>query len=103
MRLYDLSQDAEEDLRDILRYTLKKWGREQVGRYRDQLLKALNSIARAENPARHFSERLPDVLVAKCEHHYIFYSLYNGRRPLILALFHERQDIVARLAHRLDG
>ena len=103
MRLYDLSQDAENDLREILRYTLKEWGREQVERYRQTLVQKLDSIARAETPARQFSENIPDVFVTKCEHHYIFYTIHNRSRPLIVALFHERQDIVARLTNRLEG
>ena len=37
MASYDLTLAAEEDLRDIWRYTLETWGSEQADKYLDQL------------------------------------------------------------------
>jgi antitoxin HigA-1 len=34
MQPYELSKDAEEDLREVARYTRKKWGKEQLAEYR---------------------------------------------------------------------
>ena len=101
MRLYDLTEDAENDLREILRYTLKQWGAPQVRRYQQTLVRKLEAIAHGEVAVRRFSGNLPDVFVTKCEHHYIFYITQARPRPLVIAFFHERQDIVARLADRL--
>jgi toxin ParE1/3/4 len=103
MRRYDLAKGAETDLRDILRYTLKEWGVQQVRYYQCLLTAKLDSIAAGEVSARQFSKNLPEVLVTRCEHHYVFYTAQNRARPLIIAILHERQDLVARLADRLDG
>ena len=34
MTTYELSKDAEDDLRKVARYTLDTWGREQLAEYR---------------------------------------------------------------------
>ena len=101
MRLYDLTREAENDLRDILLHTLKEWGPQQVRRYQHALTSKLEAIARGEVIERHFSKNLPTVFVAKCEHHFIFYTTQNRDWPLVLAILHEKQDIVVRLLDRL--
>jgi len=78
MRLYDLTFEAENDLHGVLLYTLKEWGPQQVRRYQHALTSKLEAIARGEVIPRRFSENLPTVFVAKCEHHFIFYT---GPKP----------------------
>jgi hypothetical protein len=36
-----------------------------------------------------------------CEHHYVFFTKPPGAPVLILAVLHERMDLVARLKQRL--
>ena len=44
----------------------------------------------------------PELLVAHCEHHYIF-CLPRKRAPaLIVAILHARMDLMTRLAERLE-
>ena len=52
---------------------------------------------------RSFSERYPQVRVTRCEHHYVFYGQPEGQKSLIIAVLHERMDVVARLYDRLEG
>lgn len=101
MRHYDLTEGAENDIRQIVRYTLQQWGERQVRRYEKTLTAKLQSLIKGDVAARPFSENLSDVLVTQCEHHYIFYITRKRQRPLIIAILHERQDIVARLADRI--
>jgi len=40
-------------------------------------------------------------LLTHYEHHYIFYCTREDQPPLILAVFHERMDLMQRLKKRL--
>lgn len=102
MRTYDLTDEAVNDLREIVRYTLKQRGETQVRRYQKALTDRLEAVAKGEVVKHTFSNNLPDVYVTRCEHHYIFYTTRNRARPLILAILHERRDIVTRLVERLE-
>jgi toxin ParE1/3/4 len=54
-------------------------------------------------PVKTFSERYPQVRVARCQHHYAFYVHPEAQKPLILAVLHEQMDLLARLGERLSG
>lgn len=101
MPVYELTPQAESDIRDIIRYTLERHGETQALRYNKAMEKRFCEIAEKAAPSRAFSDRLPQVLVARCEHHYIFYSHPEGKPPRIIAVLHERMDIVSRLKNRL--
>ncbi|WP_031433637.1 type II toxin-antitoxin system RelE/ParE family toxin [Methylomarinum vadi] len=102
MLTYELTAAAEEDLRTIARYTLKEWGETQLWRYADLLEKRMEAIAEGAAHSRTFSKRFPEVWVTRCEHHYIFYLHPQGRVPQIIAVLHEKMDLVQRLKHRLE-
>ncbi len=82
MRNYDLTDEAESDLRQIIRHTLEAIG--------NQTLVGMT-----------FSDNLPAIRVVKSQHHYIFYTLQNHPRALVLAFYHERQNLVVQLEKRL--
>lgn len=102
MRPYDLTPSALDDLKEIARYTLTTWGKKQSLTYADLLEKHFCAIAARTAYGRTFSKRYPQILVSRCEHHYIFYLHPEGKPPCILAILHERMDIVNRLKNRLD-
>ncbi|MGR8981713.1 MAG: type II toxin-antitoxin system RelE/ParE family toxin [Gammaproteobacteria bacterium] len=101
MLLYELIPSAEEDLKDIARYTLKQWGTAQSLHYAGLLEKHFREIAARTAHSRTFSQRYPQVKVSRCEHHYIFYIHANEKPPRIIAVLHERMDMLAQLKHRL--
>lgn len=101
MRLYILTQLAAGDLKDIARYTLNEWGKKQSLRYASLLEKRFQEIAAGAAISRSFSSLYPQIQVTPCEHHYIFYVHDDGERPCILAVLHERMDLVSRLQDRL--
>ncbi|WP_240002209.1 hypothetical protein [Photorhabdus sp. S14-60] len=47
------------------------------------------------------SEFFPALRMARCEHHYVFCLPRKDAPALIVAIFHERMDLLARLADRL--
>jgi plasmid stabilization system protein ParE len=102
MQPYLLTPSAEDDLKDIARYTLKQWGKKQSLQYAGMLERRFLEIADRSSFSRSFSERYPQIQVTRCEHHYIFYIHPEGKRPCIIAVLHERMDKLAKLENRLD-
>ncbi|MBI1194840.1 MAG: type II toxin-antitoxin system RelE/ParE family toxin [Gammaproteobacteria bacterium] len=101
MGSYELSKDAERDLREIAHYTLNRWGREMLRQYRDGLKVTFEAIASNDVPRRSFSKTLPELLVTKYGRHYIFYVTDSLPKPVIIGVIHESRDIVNRLDERL--
>ena len=101
MQAYDLTPAAAADLRSIARYTLREWGARQQQRYARQLEACCRAIGEDDAVSRTFSDRHPQVRVTHCRRHYIFHMRPPGRRPLIIAVLHERMDLLARLERRL--
>lgn len=98
---YDLTPAAEADLREIARYTLRQWGVRQQQHYARLLAGCFLGIAERSVRTRSFSERYPQVQVTRCEHHYVFFLYTGGQKPLIIAVLHERMDMLARIGERL--
>lgn len=51
---YKLTTHAEQDLRDIARYTIDKWGMAQAERYEAILSKRFQEIAKGVVTPKHF-------------------------------------------------
>jgi len=98
---YSLTQQAERDIEDIARYTLKQWGKDQSMRYAGMLERCFREIATGAVYSRSFSGSYPQVKVCHCEHHYIFYIHPDKKPPIIIAVLHERMDMLVRLKKRL--
>ena len=100
---YDITPAARQDIRGIWIYTAKQWGERQADRYTGRLEMCFQGLAEGRTRSRSFSERVPQVRVTRCQHHYIFYVQPEGRKPLVIALLHERMNMLARLGERLSG
>ena len=108
---YRLTVDAENDLREIARYTRKEWGQAMFQEYRTGLRKTFEAIGKHQVLSRSFSDIHPELLVTKFKHHFIFYltdsidsadSTDIAGIPTIIGIIHERRNIVARLSERLS-
>ena len=102
MPLYKLTNEDEQDLREITRYTLDNWGEKQLNKYRVSLKKRFNDIGKGQIVKRSFSQRLPDVYVTKSDRHFIFYLVEENQTPIIIAIIHEAKDILNHLAEWLS-
>ena len=102
MLSYRLTLLAEEDIKGIARYTLKQWGQKQSRHYASILGDHFQSISLGSVSSRSFSKRFPQVKVSHCEHHYVFYVHPDKKQPVIIAVLHERMDVLARLKSRLE-
>jgi toxin ParE1/3/4 len=97
-----LSPAAEADLTEIAEYTETTWGPRQADRYRDALAAHFSAIGRGDVHSRKFSRRRAALRVSRCEHHFVFFALRPGARPLILAVLHENMDLMRRVRGRLE-
>jgi len=98
---YVLTDAAEADLRDIIRYTRTQWGAVQVRRYVAKLQTGMANVAAGKGTFKQLDALYPKLRVAHCEHHYIFCLPRENAPALIIAIFHERMDLLARVANRL--
>jgi plasmid stabilization system protein ParE len=100
---YRLLAAAETDLRAIIRYTRSKWDDGQARRYAAHLKHGIEAIVAGDVQIRDMAALHPGLRMAKCHHHYIF-CLFGPDAPvLVLAILHERMDLMERLADRLKG
>lgn len=98
---YILTDAAEADMRGIVRYTRKQWGSAQVRRYVGRLEQGIARVAAGQGPYKDMGALYPALRMAHCEHHYVFYLPRADAPALVVAIFHERMDRMARLADRL--
>jgi len=81
---------------------LERWGEKQYFSYAESFERRFQEISNGTVEQKIFSTLFPHVLINKCEHHYIFYIHKKESIPLIIAILHERMDIVSWLESRVD-
>ena len=101
-RPYVLTQGAAADLRDISRYTAETWGEAQRRAYVQRLQDAVIEFAEGRGMFKDWNAVLPGLRVKVAGSHYVFCLSRPDRQALILAILHERMDLIARLKRRLD-
>jgi plasmid stabilization system protein ParE len=101
-RPYVLTCSAASDLRSIVRYTREAWGEAQCRSYVAQIETTATELALGHGVYRNREDLLPGLRVRLSGHHYVFCLPRPGEAALILAILHERMDILARLGERLD-
>jgi toxin ParE1/3/4 len=99
---YILTADAESDLRSVIRYTRAQWSAAQVRHYVSALERGMGNLAVGKVPFKDMSALYPALRMARCQHHYIFCLPQEDAPSLIVAIFHERMDLMRRLADRLN-
>ena len=99
--VYVLTDDAEADLRNTIRYTRKQWGNTQTQRYIGKLKQGIANIATGQGIFKDMSTLYPALRMAHCQHHYIFCLPRKNAPALVIAILHERMDLINRLSERL--
>jgi toxin ParE1/3/4 len=98
---YRLTDAAEADLRGIIRYSREAWGDAQARRYIGELERGIARLAAGEGAFRDMSALYATLRMGRCKHHYVFCLPRADDPALIVAIFHERMDLMVRLAARL--
>jgi plasmid stabilization system protein ParE len=73
-----------------------------VRRYVSTLERGIASLAEGKGPFKDMSALYPTLRMARCEHHSIFCLPREDGPALIVAILHERMDLMKRLAGRLN-
>lgn len=100
-RPYILTAGAADDIREIARYTDRQWGKQQREADVAQLEKVATDLALGKGVFRERKDLYPGVRVQLAGHHFVFCLPRKAEPALILAVLHERMDLVARLTGRL--
>ena len=93
MQRYEISKQAEKDLRGIWKYTVDAWSREQANKYLQGIFSALNVIAMSPSsvgrPYDHVRVGYRKYQVGK---HVVFYQVKSNGIILINRVLHEKMD-----------
>ncbi|MEZ6197392.1 MAG: type II toxin-antitoxin system RelE/ParE family toxin [Planctomycetota bacterium] len=96
-----LEEQAEIDLLEIGRYTARNWDLEQAERYLRRLQELFEEIAKGQALEKPVFEHRSDLKYSRCQRHVVFFAREDDGRVLIVAILHERMDLVDRLRDRL--
>ena len=104
MSFYQLSIDAESDLDDILQYTFDRFGVDQMIKYNAQLIQCFDEISKAKGLYKEIESNSTNIRFLHCQKHYVF-AIKNKSEPviIIIAIFHEKMDLMNRLKSRLQS
>ena len=94
---YVLSLEAEADLRDIIRYTQRRWGAEQARNYAVKLRGGIERLVAGHGAIKDMDALYPGLRMPRCEHHYVFCLPSSDGPAIIVAIFHERMDLMVRV------
>jgi toxin ParE1/3/4 len=83
-------------------YTVDTWGVEQARKYEHDLTRRFREIADDATRTKAALIGRDDIRVSRCEHHY-FFSVTREGATVILAVLHERMDLLVRLRDRLES
>jgi toxin ParE1/3/4 len=101
MPAYKLTLDAEQDLLDIAIYTVKTWVLAQADSYEIALEHHLDGLGRGEVRTSTPIPHRPELRASRCMHHHVFSLHEEDASPLIIAVLHEKMDLMTRLGERL--
>ena len=93
------TEAALDDLADIWRYTFDTWGADQADAYIRDLERCCAEVATGNATIRAISDTKPGVRFRRCRHHYLFF-LMERESVIVIAVLHERLDLLARLEGR---
>lgn len=98
---FELSYLADCDIAGIIGYTIEKWDIDQAIRYVGVLDAHFEAIGKGDARTKAVFGHRTDLRVSRCQKHVIFHQERSSNCPLILAVFHERMELMVRLSDRL--
>lgn len=101
MRLYRISPDSEKDWREIVRYTRDHFGEAQARKYTNGLLHCIEAMARGEGYYKDVQVSQETIRMKHCQKHYIFAIIEHERPITVIAILHEKMELMKRLQRRL--
>jgi len=102
MAEYALEDEAEHDLLEIGRYTMRTWSVEQAISYLSSFEEHFASLARQDALEKAVFDHRSDYRVSRCQHHFVFFVREADGGVIVLAVLHENMDLIARFRDRLE-
>ncbi len=96
---YRLTPDAQSDLIEIRRFTLKQWGPEQTQKYLSELRQIICLLAETPSLGKLRSDIGLDVLSFPYVSHVIYYVVHE-HQLIVFGVLHKRMVPVNHLAER---
>lgn len=101
-RSCQLTRSAAADLEDIPTCTRRHWGDAQCAAYLAQLDHTACELAEGRGVYRQFDDIEPGLRAGLSGHHYVFCLPQDTKPALMLAILHERMDLMMRLKRCLN-
>ena len=100
--LYRLTRQAAADLRDIYRYTRRRWGKAQAERYASQLQQCCTMLATRPHAGRKREELQPPDLHSFVQGSHVIFYQPQPYGVLIVRVLHDSQDVGRHLNDGAD-
>ena len=91
--LYRLTRQAAADLRNIYRYTRRRWGKAQAERYASQLQQCCTMLATRPHAGRKRDELQPPDLHSFVQGSHVIFYQPQPYGVLIVRILHGTQDV----------
>ncbi len=102
MSTYHVSEAAQEDLRDIKRYTLETWGTAQTKTYLLELMTTFTKLARRPKLGRLRDDLGLELRSHPVRHHLVFYRQSQSDIEIVRVL-HSNMDVSHRIGTSLPS
>lgn len=93
-----LTPAARDDLYDIWRYGVTRWGEAKADQYFHQLFDAMDQLARQPQQGRSRPDIAPGYLSFVCASHTIYYQM-NHESLIVIGILHQSMDVFRHLPH----
>lgn len=96
--MFKISNEAQNDLKNIWLYTFETWSVEQADRYYNLILDEIEYLAENPDNGKDYSHVRKGYLRSNVKSHFIFYKI-NKKENLIeiIRVLHQQMDIENRL------
>lgn len=99
MPYYLLSEEAQNDLREIQRYTQENWGKQKAKHYLVELTACFAKLAHTPKMGRSREAIAKDIRSFRAIHHIVFYR--EGRKGIeIVRVLHPSMDVSTRFGRK---
>jgi toxin ParE1/3/4 len=98
------TDDSKQDLIQIRRFTVERWGHEQSGHYLGNLKKTLQLLSEMPSMGKTCCEELGKNLnLFLFGSHVIYYHLISDERIVVVAILHQSMVPAKHLEARIDS
>jgi toxin ParE1/3/4 len=96
---YVISQEANQDLKNIWLYTYESWSLKQADRYLNLLIHEIEYISSNPEPGKDYSQVRKGYFCSRMKSHLIFYKVNRKKKRIeVIRILHQMMDLESRLS-----